>query len=239
MIVREGQKKLTNVCIITLRKDKRTFELAVYPNKLFEYRNDPSVPLEEILHTNTIYKNISTGEVASEKDLEVFGRSSDSGRNSASDCIIREILDQGREQKAHETSKHELESIEKQIVDMVQTKVTYNGMYVSKDILEGFIKQVWSVKNQSTKKQAGGVKSQNVKKQVSSIIPRLVELGFERIWYRVRCEKAGIQMEGVTETDGHYLVRSDVLPSFTDECEKMKVSYVVLPQEEQIEEEIC
>lgn len=224
MLVRERQKKLTNVCTVTLKKFNRKYEIAVYPNKLFEYRHDQTVPLTSIMHTPQIYRSVTAGDIASEQDLALFGLPREE--------IIGQILQNGHEQKAQATSQYELENAEKQIVDMVQNKVTYNGSYVQGDVLLKFIRRVWDVR------------PTDVKKQMSGIIRKLEEIGFERISYKVRCsiDEAGaaeLEAHGAQFVDGHVIVKSDVLPELVAYCDSNSIAYVIMRNEEVESEEIC
>jgi len=250
MLLRTKNKQLTNVNIVTLKKLDRRYEVAIYPNKLYEYRHNNAISLDGIIHSDIIYKNISTGDICSETDLNLL-RSAINSSNiekslsvSDKDELIRYILMNGHEQKAHETSMHELSSIEKQIVEIVQNKVTYNGIYVPKEILLGFIKKVWNIKNTDPKKQA------------SSIIKKLEEIGFERISFKVKVSLLEISdfleyakvsckineaslRSSISQADDGVLVKSDLLPDFIEYCETKGLKYVLSKNEGVEEEEIC
>lgn len=219
MLLRETQKKLSNVSIVTLKKFGKKFELAVCPNTLCEYRRNPNTPLNSILHSENIYKNLNTGEICSESDLKLF--------DLPKIEIIHLILQNGHEQKPQETSQNELTSIERQIVDLVQSKVLYNGSYVSSDNLILFIRQVWNIKNLDPKKQ------------VSGIIKKLEEIGFERISFKVKVDPLLIEMNNVVKDKDFVIVKSDVLPELIDYCESREIKYVVERNEEVESEEIC
>ncbi len=238
MITREGQKKLTNVAIITLKKFGKKFEMAVYPNKLYEYKNGQDTPLDEILHSFTIYKSVSTGDLASEQDLELF--------NLSKESIVKYILDNGYEQKAQATSNYELASIEKQIVSLIQGKVTYYGSYVSDENLLNYIKKVTTIKNL------------NPKKQVSKIIKELEKIGFERINYKVISELDTTDIDkiknliiaennylleivnnGFKMSNGYILVKSHFIPYLTKYANQEGIKYLILNSEEVEEEIIC
>lgn len=220
MLTREGQKKFTNLSTVTLKQWGRKYEVAVYPNKLYEYRQDPSTPLSTILHTDQIYKNMATGDLCSSLDLAPF-------QMDDRESIIKCILDNGHEQKAHATSQYELETVERQIVEMVQNKVLYNGHYVPAETLLGFIRGVWDIRGS------------NPKKQISSIIRRLEEIGFERISYRIKCDTSRINFQDVQLTDDGVIVKSDLLPEFLSYCDDESIQYVVEKNEEAESEEIC
>lgn len=250
MLLRVKNKQLTNVSIVTLKKLDKKYEIAVYPNKIYEYRHDNQVPLNTIIHSDIIYKNISTGDVCSEVDLSYLQKFINKKDVINRTEIIHYILMNGYEQKAHETFTHELDQIEKQIVDMVQPKVTYNNSYVSTETLLGFIKKVWNIKNIDPKKQ------------ISGIIKKLEEIGFERVSFKVKVDDLDIvdfykncyldnseinynevmkklALKGINYVDEFYIVKSDVLPEFIDYCESKHLKYVIGKNEEVVEEEIC
>jgi ribosome maturation protein SDO1 len=232
MLVRETNKKLANVSIITLKKFGKKFEVAVCPNKMFQYRHNVKTPLNTILHSENIYKSLATGDICSENDLSLFYemKNQPDGNNSTNINsvvdIIHFILQNGHEQKPQETSQHELSNVEKQIVDLVQSKVLYNGSYVSNENLILFIRKVWNIKNSEPKKQ------------VSGIIKKLEEIGFERVSFKVKLE-GEIEMENVIKVEDGVIVKSDVLPDLIEYCEMKGIKYVVTRLEEVESEEIC
>ncbi|ELA42523.1 uncharacterized protein VICG_00275 [Vittaforma corneae ATCC 50505] len=249
MFLPENQKKLTNVSIVALKKFDRKYEIAVYPNKLYEYRHNCKIPLSAILHSENIYRNVSTGEVCSESDLALFysSESSDVDRGNSdkgfSDNRIRNkhdiihfILQNGHEQKHSTTYQHELSNIERQIVDLIQSKVLYNNSYVSKEHLLTFIRKVWNIKNSDPKKQ------------VSGIIKKLEEIGFERVTFKVQiiddAQNRGTNLdfhgfENVKKVPDGFIVKSDSLPEFIEHCESMGLKCIITRNEEVEEEEIC
>lgn len=219
MFLPENQKKLTNVSIITLKKYGLKFELAVFPNKIYEYRHNPAIPLSSILHSEKIYRSVDSGEIASENDLSHFQKSHPE--------IIREILAYGHEQKASATSQHELEQVEKQIVEMVQGKVLYNNSYVCRENLLAFIRKIWNIKNGDPKKQ------------VSGIIKKLEEIGFKRVSFKVEVDPLLVNFDGVEKVEDGVIVKSDILPEFLEYCEREKIKFVVRKHEGVEEEDIC
>lgn len=223
MFLPENQKKLTNVSIVTLKRFNKKYELAVYPNKLYEYRHNNSIPLLQILHSENIFRSVVSGEVCSDADLNLF--------NQTHTQIIHNILQNGHEQKAAATNQYELGNIEKQIVDLVQSKVLYNGNYIPKDNLLVFIKRVWNIKNSDAKKQVGG------------IIKKLEEIGFERVRFKLKLDKEVALKElsklEIEIVDDGVIVKSDVLPDAIDLCDRNGIKYIVSRMDEAEEEEIC
>jgi len=66
-----GQKRLTNVAVVRLRKHGQRFEIACFPNKVLSWRARVEKDLDEVLQSHTVY---STGVLAKSKDLvKAFG----------------------------------------------------------------------------------------------------------------------------------------------------------------------
>ncbi|VDI31218.1 ribosome maturation protein SDO1 [Mytilus galloprovincialis] len=59
-----GQKRLTNVAVVRMKKGGKRFEIACYPNKVLSWRNKVETDIDEVLQTHTVFTNVSKGEVA-------------------------------------------------------------------------------------------------------------------------------------------------------------------------------
>jgi hypothetical protein len=69
-----GQKRLTNVAVVRLRKHGQRFEIACFPNKVLSWRTRVEKDLDEVLQSHTVYTNVSKGVLAKSKDLtKAFG----------------------------------------------------------------------------------------------------------------------------------------------------------------------
>ncbi|KAA1107308.1 hypothetical protein PGT21_009734 [Puccinia graminis f. sp. tritici] len=64
-----NQIKLTNVSIVRLKKAGKRFEIACYKNKVMEWRSGVETDLSEVIQTDTIFSNVSKGQLASHSDL--------------------------------------------------------------------------------------------------------------------------------------------------------------------------
>lgn len=81
-----NQIKLTNVSVIRYRKKGKRFELALYPNKIMDWRNGVEKRLDQVLQIATIFVNVGKGQQAAADDLQkCFG-------TRDNDAIILEIL---------------------------------------------------------------------------------------------------------------------------------------------------
>jgi ribosome maturation protein SDO1 len=223
MFTPANQKKLANVCAVTLKKYGKRYEVATYPNKLYEYRHNMTTSLSEVLHSMTIYRNVSKGEAANQADLVLF--------NKPNEEIIREILSHGHEQKSEATRMYELEATEKEIVDLLQKKVMKGGKYLNEGALRDAIGRVHKVTAGSGKKQS------------QEILSKLEAAGYERAKIRVAVgvddrvrDFLGTSYES---RDGCILVRSELFPAFRDFCARENIRYSVVRSEEVVEEEIC
>ena len=69
-----GQKRLTNVAVVRLRKHGQRFEIACFPNKVLSWRSRVEKDIDEVLQSHTVYSNVSKGVLAKSKDLtKAFG----------------------------------------------------------------------------------------------------------------------------------------------------------------------
>ncbi|KAK9848851.1 hypothetical protein WJX84_009675 [Apatococcus fuscideae] len=69
-----GQKRLTNVAMVRLKKKGKRFEIACYKNKVVNWRERVEKDLDEVLQTTTVFANVSKGVLAKREDLlDVFG----------------------------------------------------------------------------------------------------------------------------------------------------------------------
>lgn len=64
-----GQKRLTNVAVVRLKKHGLRFEIACYKNKVLSWRSGVEKDLDEVLQSQTVYSNVSKGVLAKSKDL--------------------------------------------------------------------------------------------------------------------------------------------------------------------------
>jgi len=65
-----GQKRLTNVAIVRLKKGGKRFEIACYPNKVTSWRQKIETDVDEVLQTQKVFTNVSKGEFANMSDLK-------------------------------------------------------------------------------------------------------------------------------------------------------------------------
>ncbi|CAA2975824.1 ribosome maturation SBDS [Olea europaea subsp. europaea] len=111
-----GQKRLTNVAVVRLKKQGIRFEIACYKNKVLSWRSGVEKDLDEVLQSHTVYSNVSKGVLAKSKDLvKAFGTD-----NQENICL--EILDKGELQVAGKERESQLSSQFRDIATMVMQK---------------------------------------------------------------------------------------------------------------------
>jgi ribosome maturation protein SDO1 len=111
-----GQKRLTNVAVVRLRKHGQRFEIACFPNKVLSWRTRVEKDLDEVLQSHTVYSNVSKGVLAKSKDLiKAFGTD-----DQTKICV--EILDKGELQVSGKEREAQLSSQFRDIATIVMEK---------------------------------------------------------------------------------------------------------------------
>ena len=108
-----GQKLLTNVAIVKLKKGGKQFELACYRNKVTNWRNKQETNINEVVQIDKIFTNATRGDVASKKDLKVFGN------KMTEQEIFMEILNKGEFQVSDLEREAGLENVRKEVAHII------------------------------------------------------------------------------------------------------------------------
>ncbi|XP_052202454.1 uncharacterized protein LOC127808116 [Diospyros lotus] len=111
-----GQKRLTNVAVVRLKKHGVRFEIACYKNKVLSWRSGVEKDLDEVLQSHTVYSNVSKGVLAKTKDLMAAFGTDDQTK------ICLEILDKGELQVAGKERESQLSSQFRDIATIVMQK---------------------------------------------------------------------------------------------------------------------
>lgn len=111
-----GQKRLTNVAVVRLKKHGLRFEIACYKNKVLSWRSRVEKDLDEVLQSQTVYSNVSKGVVAKTKDLVAAFGTDDQAK------ICLEILEKGELQIAGKERESQLSSQFRDIATIVMQK---------------------------------------------------------------------------------------------------------------------
>uniref|UniRef100_A0A1J3ISK9 Ribosome maturation protein SBDS n=1 Tax=Noccaea caerulescens TaxID=107243 RepID=A0A1J3ISK9_NOCCA len=111
-----GQKRLTNVAVVRLKKQGNRFEIACYKNKVLSWRSGVEKDIDEVLQSHTVYSNVSKGVLAKSKDLIKSFGSDDHTK------ICLEILDKGELQVAGKERESQFSSQFRDIATIVMQK---------------------------------------------------------------------------------------------------------------------
>ncbi|KAL2611634.1 hypothetical protein R1flu_023326 [Riccia fluitans] len=111
-----GQKRLTNIAVVRLKKHGNRFEIACYKNKVLSWRSRVEKDIDEVLQTQTVFSNVSKGVLAKSKDLiQAFG-------TDDHEKICLEILEKGELQVADKEREAQLSSQFRDIATIVMHK---------------------------------------------------------------------------------------------------------------------
>jgi len=111
-----GQKLLTNVSVVKLKKGGIIFEIATYPNMVLSWRSGVIKDVSEVLQIERVYKDVEKGEFAKTKDLiKAFG-------TDDQEEIALEIMRKGELQLSEKERSSQQDSILKEICSVVVEK---------------------------------------------------------------------------------------------------------------------
>ncbi|XP_022749278.1 ribosome maturation protein SBDS-like [Durio zibethinus] len=111
-----GQKRLTNVAVVRLKKHGLRFEIACYKNKVLSWRSRVEKDLDEVLQSHTVYSNVSKGVLAKTKDLVAAFGTDDQTK------ICLEILEKGELQIAGKERESQFSSQFRDVATIVMQK---------------------------------------------------------------------------------------------------------------------
>jgi ribosome maturation protein SDO1 len=119
-----GQKRHTNIAVVSIRKKVEgkdyKFEIACYPNKVLNQREGLEKDLDQVLQTDTIFTNVSRGDIATHEDLiTCFGTT-----NHRKICI--EIIKEGHLQVSEKEREYLNESRSRDVLNML-TQMTMDA----------------------------------------------------------------------------------------------------------------
>lgn len=114
----ENLKRLTNVSVVYYRVNRNVYELAVYPNKLYEYRRNRNTPVRDVVHIEKIYSDVSKGELGRREDIR-RDLSEDYGE------AIRILLDRGVEKKDKKTREYECGQVRKEVLEHLKERLEH------------------------------------------------------------------------------------------------------------------
>ena len=112
-----GQKRHTNIAVVSVRKKvegkEYKFEIACYPNKVLNQREGIEKDLAQVLQTETVFTNVSRGDIATNEDLiNVFGTT-----NHRKVC--EQIIKEGHLQVSDKEREYITESRTRDVLNLV------------------------------------------------------------------------------------------------------------------------
>ncbi|KAL4855148.1 Ribosome maturation protein [Chlorella vulgaris] len=111
-----GQKRLTNIAVVRMKKFGKRFEIACYKNKVINWRNGVEKDLDEVLQTSAVFANVSKGVLAKREDLlEAFGTD-----DTQTICLL--ILAEGEVQISDKERKVELDTLFRDVASVLSEK---------------------------------------------------------------------------------------------------------------------
>lgn len=112
-----NQKILTNVAVVRMKKSGKRFEIACYKNKVLSWRQGVEKDLDEVLQTQTVFLNVSKGQVAKKDDLnKAFGADKDQVE------ILKEILAKGDLQVSEKERQAQQDALFKDLATKIADK---------------------------------------------------------------------------------------------------------------------
>jgi ribosome maturation protein SDO1 len=200
-----SQVPLTNVSIVRLRRNGIKVELACYPNKVSDWRDNIEKDLDEVLQSKEIFSNVQKGVYAKQVDLhKAFGKAPDHE-------IIETILKEGELQVNELERKSQQDSILKDIAIIISEKCVdaQSGCPVPYTIIMRALEEI----HVNTKT------NQPAKKQALIIIKNHKEkLGLERAKMRIR----------LTYTPASYEPLKELINQVTPESTREEANIILI-----------
>lgn len=224
------KKRLENITIVSYRGKKKVFEVGALPNKLYEYKRNKNVALENIVYSTDIFTDIGKGELAKKEDIEKeFG--------AYGEKAVRRILDCGTERRDSAAREHEQKSALKAVKEGIQLRIrSANGERLTALQVDNLLKKVG---------HAAGTDVPKV--QISKIAKKAIALGYRRrsIFLRVLGEANWAEVEKNLSQGSFFLVypthvelSDDLYGAVHRHAEKEGVLLEEMPEEEIAEKEI-
>ena len=111
-----NQVRLTNVAIVRLKRGGKRYEIACYKNKVVNWRTGAETDLSEVLQIDSVFHNVSRGQVAKASDLvDAFG-------TSESSDVCKIILAKGQLQVSDKERQVAQEALFRDIAAIVSEK---------------------------------------------------------------------------------------------------------------------
>lgn len=180
----QASVKLTNVSVVRLKLGGKRFEIACYKNKCLEYRQGIEKDLDNVLQIQSVFTNVSKGQLAPTQDLYLCFKTNDIN------AIIDRIILKGEIQVGEKERGKQIEMLEREVVNIIVSKTinpTTNKPYPQQMIQE-CLKTIPYVYNLS----------KNSKQIALELIPKIKEkIPIERCLMKIQIvsEKTAIKFE--------------------------------------------
>ncbi|PIA47718.1 hypothetical protein AQUCO_01400367v1 [Aquilegia coerulea] len=217
-----GQKRLTNVAVVRLKKHGMRFEIACFKNKVLSWRSGVEKDVDEVLQSHTVYTNVSKGVLAKSKDLnKAFGTDDHSK-------ICLEILDKGELQVAGKERESELSSKFRDIATIVMQKTinpeTQRPYTIS--MIERLMHEIHFAvdQNSSSKKQALEVIRELQKQYPIKRAPMRLRLIISKEKFSSLLEKLDVWSTNIVSKDesgDHLSVVCELEPGYFRDCDAL------------------
>ncbi|MFH4976108.1 hypothetical protein AB6A40_002817 [Gnathostoma spinigerum] len=106
-------KLLTNVAVVRMKKCGKRFEIACYKNKVVNWRDKTEKDIDEVLQTQTVFTNVSKGQVAKREELHAAFGTEDQLE------ICKMILEKGDLQVSEKERQVQSESSYKEVANLI------------------------------------------------------------------------------------------------------------------------
>lgn len=111
-----NQKLLTNVAVVRMKKAGKRFEIACYKNKVLSWRQGVEKDIDEVLQAQTVFINVSKGQVAKKDDLLKAFETADQLE------ICKLLLDKGDLQVSDKERQAQQEAVFKDMAAIIAEK---------------------------------------------------------------------------------------------------------------------
>lgn len=232
MVFLGSKKQLDSITVVSYRGKKKVFEVGAVPNKLYEYKRNKSMPLEDVVHSTCIFADISRGELAKTEDIErEFG--------VIGEKAVKIILDSGTERRDSAVRAHELQSSLKAVKEGVHTRVrSPAGEQLTQIEIDALLKKV-----------GHKVTTDPPKVQVSKIAKKAAALGYKRrtvllrvsgkvIWEEVKSKITADNGSFLNVYESHIEITDDLYGMVLRHAEAQGATIEEIPEETAAEREI-
>eukprot|EP00027_Filamoeba_sp_ATCC50430_P016652 CAMPEP_0168564674 /NCGR_PEP_ID=MMETSP0413-20121227/13380_1 /TAXON_ID=136452 /ORGANISM="Filamoeba nolandi, Strain NC-AS-23-1" /LENGTH=233 /DNA_ID=CAMNT_0008596379 /DNA_START=38 /DNA_END=736 /DNA_ORIENTATION=- len=111
-----NQVRMTNVCVVRMKKGGKRFEIACYPNKVLSWRDKVETDIDEVVQSHGIFTNVSKGVFAKKDEIKKSFGTEDSEK------VLLEILDKGELQVGSKEREHMQDKTFRDIATIVAEK---------------------------------------------------------------------------------------------------------------------